>query len=429
MNKTLLALLLSGSIAFGAGCHAPDSASGIRQAAAPVYPQAAAFDDFESAYQNRTENEVSDSFLSGVRQFSADTASRLLNGSENACYSPASLYFALSLSAAGARGNTQTQLRRLLGAKDAASLTADCARLYRLLYTDNAIGTLKIANALWMTNAQNGQPVAFETAFCDTASRDFYASLYTADLTAPATRTAMANWVRDNTGGKITPEIQTDPDSLLFLMNAIYLKDEWIDRFDAAQNTVEPFHCADGTERNATFMHRTMLGGFIRGEGYTSASLGLKNCGGMTFVLPDKTTDLRSLLQADTLSEILSGGKESGRRCGHIYWMAPKFSYGTNLDLRAALQAAGVTDLFDASRADLSGATQQKPAFLAAVRQQTYSGIDENGVEAAAYTELGYASSSAMPEDEAYMTLDRPFLYILTAQNGTPLFIGVCAQI
>lgn len=418
MIREILSLALSALLPLGA---AATPSPEVVQAAAPAALEAPAFDDFDARYALRMQNPVSEEFLAAVDAFSAQTASGLLDGKENACYSPASLYFALALSAAGARGETQAQLLDVLGAPDADTLAAECASLYRLLYTDNEMGTLQISNALWM---QAGTP--FAPAFLQTASEDFYASLFTADLNAPATIAAMEAWVSEHTGGKIQPTIEPDPDTILYLMNTIYLKDEWTDLFDEAENTVGPFYRADGGAQDAAYMHRETLSSFVRGDGYLAAGLGLKNQGSVTFVLPDEGTALAALLTPARLAAILSGGTAEQQKYGRVSWSVPKFAYESKFDLKAMLQHCGVTDVFDEKRADLSGMTSMPDAFLSSAIQQTYIAVNEQGVEAAAYTELGYAGRG-MPMDEAEMNLNRPFLYILRAANGAPLFLGVCA--
>lgn len=420
MIRETLSLLLSAVLPLLSAPAAPPSS--VTQAAAPAALSAPAFDDFYAQRAIWDQNPVDETFLASIRGFSAQTTAGLLTGQENACYSPASLYFALSLSAAGAAGNTETQLLDLLSASDVDTLTQNCGNLYRVLYTDNEVGKMQIANALWMESGAE-----FTPAFLQTASEDFYASLYTADLDAPATVTAMEQWVADHTGGKIQPTIQPTPDTILYLMNTIYLTDQWTALFDADENTVEPFHCADGTTPDATYMHRKTLSSFVRGDGYLAAGLSLKSQGSVTFVLPDEGVAPADLLTPERLSAILAGGTEEQQKYGHVTWTVPKFSYDSKLDLKPMLQACGVTDLFDAERADLSDMTSLKPAFLSGASQQTYIGVNEQGVEAAAYTELSYAGSAA-PEDQADMRLDRPFLYIIKATNDTPLFIGVCAN-
>ena len=52
--------------------------------------------------------------------------------------------------------------------------------------------------------------------------------------------------------------------------------------------------------------------------------------------------------------------------------------------------------------------------------------IDEEGIEAAAYTILADAGA-APPRDtaEINMVLDRPFLFVIESRDGLPLFAGI----
>ncbi|MDD6888043.1 MAG: serpin family protein, partial [bacterium] len=52
-------------------------------------------------------------------------------------------------------------------------------------------------------------------------------------------------------------------------------------------------------------------------------------------------------------------------------------------------------------------------------------GIDEKGVEAAAFTRIDVSGAANVEPPHVEMTLDRPFLYAVTAANGALLFIGV----
>jgi serpin B len=55
--------------------------------------------------------------------------------------------------------------------------------------------------------------------------------------------------------------------------------------------------------------------------------------------------------------------------------------------------------------------------------------MDENGVEAAAYTIIEMETGSAAPpEEQIEMNLNRPFLFTITSREGAVLFIGVCGN-
>ena len=54
--------------------------------------------------------------------------------------------------------------------------------------------------------------------------------------------------------------------------------------------------------------------------------------------------------------------------------------------------------------------------------------VDEEGVTAAAYTVMAMSGSGMPPEDEMDFTVDRPFLFAITSDDGLPLFVGSVYQ-
>lgn len=134
----------------------------------------------------------------------------------------------------------------------------------------------------------------------------------------------------------------------------------------------------------------------------------------------DEGTNVQELMEnAEILKAVLEGNGESGM--GEVVWKVPKFSYGTKMDRGDSLKALGIRKAFEDG--DFSNMTSSQ-AFISSVRQETHVGMDENGVEAAAFTEIMYAGA-AMPVGRAEMLLDRPFLYVIK-NRGQILFIGVC---
>ena len=86
----------------------------------------------------------------------------------------------------------------------------------------------------------------------------------------------------------------------------------------------------------------------------------------------------------------------------------------------------GVRAAFDAQVADFTPLTDV-PAFLSNVRQAARVKVDEEGVEAAAFTEMSVCTSS-LPMGVVEMKLDRPFLFAIYDANGLPLFVGTVYQ-
>jgi len=167
-----------------------------------VYPEVYAFDDYETRMTIRDQNPVDDTFIEAINDFSYRTAAQLLSDDGlNKSYSPLSLYYALSLAASGAREDTAAELLDVLGVKDTETLTQQCGNLYRMLYYENEIGKLKIANSIWLDNDYLGQPVKFEDDFVKQAANDFYASSHHVDFAQADTGKQMAAWIAEQTQG------------------------------------------------------------------------------------------------------------------------------------------------------------------------------------------------------------------------------------
>ena len=310
MKKFLLALCAAVALLALAACD-NQTATADSLVRGVEYPEAVGFDDYDTKYAIREANQITDSFANAFDDFAYQTASSLLNDNAdtNVNYSPLSLYYALAVAASGAEGQTQQELLDLLGVADADTLAEQCGNLYRLLYTDNEVSQLKIATSLWLDNEVNGQEITFKDSFLDGATSNFYASAYSVDFAEQAAGEAMAAWVTENTNGTLTPQITTDAEQLLSILNTVYFYDQWIDRFDASETAADTFYLADSSSVECAFMNQTFASSsYVRGNNYTRSPLALKNSGSMIFVLPDEGVDVASLVSSpDVLQEVLTG--------------------------------------------------------------------------------------------------------------------------
>ena len=105
----------------------------------------------------------------------------------------------------------------------------------------------------------------------------------------------------------------------------------------------------------------------------------------------------------------------------------PKFESDYSNSLVDALKAMGVTDAFEAKKADFSGMGKLRngmPVFVSDVLHKTTICVTERGTRAAAVSAVEMAAGAALPERE--IVLDRPFVYMIV-DNATrlPIFLGV----
>lgn len=407
----------------------------VRETVYPAYPKEPRFEDYfdengegdwdayDAAYTEYREalqklgkfDAEPDS--AALMAFANRTLGRIFADSENRVYSPISLYAALSMLTEMTDGDTKQQVMDLLGAADSETLRQTVRDLWLSVYLDDGRSVCRLANGAFLReNAEVKQ------AAVDALSDWYYASTYRVPMGTAEADEAIASWLNQNTGGLLsqeTREIQTEIDDLLRLYNTIYYKSSWRDAFESSRTKQDTFTAADGSAQKVDFMHRTERGSYRKGDGYTAAPRSL-NYGRMVFVLPDEGVTPESLLQRDGFLAELTGDYNAAE----LVWSVPKFDVKSSTELNGVLQALGVTDAFDMAEADFTPLTDNG-AFLSSAMQAARVKIDEEGVEAAAYTELVCADSAMMEVPPTVeMELDRPFLFVIFDYNNVPLFVG-----
>ncbi|QSX06083.1 serpin family protein [Sedimentibacter sp. zth1] len=368
--------------------------------------------------------ESDDEFIKSANEFACKTAYEILTDNvknENINYSPISVYFALSLAATGANDSSKEELFDLLciNGKDKDYLSEECYKLFNSLYFDKGKSKLKIANSLWLKNG-----IEFKDEFIINAVEKFYASLFNIDFSSKKELKKMTEWVSDNTNNLLNPTFEPDKDKILSIINTIYFYDTWLEEFKKQDNTNEIFYLPSGEEKNCVFMNKSFSDHkYYIGENYISSSLDFENCGSIKFILPNENVEIADLLESnDILNNIMN--REFIDKAT-VNFKLPKFQIESKFDIKKTLQDMGVEKIFN--EADFSDMTD-KDIFISDINQGTYISLDEKGVEAAAYTEIGMKLTSVDDIKIIQMTLNRPFIYVLTAKNGTILFVGVCSD-
>ena len=407
----------------------------VKEAAYPAYPAEPRFEDYfdengegdwdayDAAYTEYREALQKLGKLDAepdggtVLAFAGRTLGKIFADSENRVYSPISLYVALSMLTEMTAGETKQQVMELLGAADSEMLRQQNKDLWIGVYTDDGRSVCRLANGAFLRENADVKQEAV-----DALADWYYASTYRVPMGTAEADEAIAGWLNQNTGGLLsqeTREIQTEVDNLLRLYNTIYYKSSWRDAFESSQTKQDTFTAANGAKQKTEFMHRTESGSYRKGEGYTAAPRSL-NDGRMVFVLPDEGVTPESLLQRQGFLTELTGDYNAAE----LVWSVPKFDVKSSTGLNEALRSLGVTDAFDGTKADFTPLTDNGAA-VDSVMQAARVKIDEDGVEAAAYTEI-VANDSAMMEipPTVEMELDRPFLFVIFDYNNVPLFVG-----
>jgi len=398
--------------------------------ATPTYPKKYSFNDYDADSKQRMENQgIDKTFLSNLTKFSYQSASVILakdDKKSNSLYSPVSLYMAMAMLTESAKGQTQSEILSALSMNSMDLVSKQTGKLFRSLYYDNEIGKLSLANSVWLN-----KNITFNKSFLQKLATNYYAQSFSADFGNENTAKQIAKWVQQNTGGKLggnPQDFATNPQQVMTLLNTVYFYDQWVDKFDASKTKKDTFHLADGGTVSNDFMNSEYSQhSFVKGNGFTSSILGLKNGNSMLFVLPDKGVSPYDLIADPQKMANAMDFNSKQVKIGKVTFKIPKFKFSSKMGLNDALETMGVKSAFAAQSADFSMIANTKPLYVEKVIQSATISIDEKGCEAAAYTQIIYCGAGAPLKkvEKADMILDRPFIFAILGTNDVPLFIGV----
>lgn len=370
-----------------------------------------------------------------IADFSGLVSGEILSGVDgtNRVWSPVNAYIALAMTAELTGSETQAQVLNILGASDTEELHSRISAVWEEIYEDNGKEISVLANSLWLDD-----DVEYVQEKMDSIAYDYYASVYQGDLGSDKTNTAMTNWMRNKTGGLLkdrTQKCQLEPkDQVLAIASTIYFQSKWADEFNASDNTHGVFHAVTG-DTEATFMNKKEYHmNYYWGEDYGAVQMFLENGSYMWFILPDEGKTVDDVLASDEYMEMITqahlhSDEKDNRKWMKVNLTVPQFDVSASTNLKDALQAAGLTNLFELYGNDFSPSIikaneNDDPVYLDSINQDTRVMIDEKGVVAASYIELDFGAGAAAPPNEIIdFVLDRPFVFAVT-KSQIPLFVG-----
>lgn len=415
------------------------TAYAIQEAAYPEmapYPneQSSSFDQQYEAWRTSVEaQQQAEGYADGLNDFWGSTIQQFLSGSEgeNKVYSPLNVYMALAMLAELTDGSSRQQILDLIGVDSIKALRIQANAIWNGQYRNDGATTSILANSLWLN-----ENISFIPQTMQRLADIYYASSYQGVMGSDELNKALQSWINEQTGGLLEHQMGNmtlDANTVLALASTIYYQAKWDSTFREDNTTPETFHTLSG-DLTCEFMHSSGIGTYYWSDQFGAVSKQLENDGGtMWFILPDEGVTVQELLEnPQTTAFLLPGGRWENSKRLIINLSLPKFDLSSQLDLRTGLQALGVTDVFDDKRSDFSPMTGDMEGIsLSQAKHGVRVAIDEEGVTAAAYTVMSMTGAAAPPENEINeinFTLNRPFLFAITSDDGLPLFVGSVYQ-
>lgn len=343
---------------------------------------------------------------------------------ENFMISPISLSEVLGMISTGAEGETRNELNKFLGFDD-ISQSEMCVAFKELnswLPSADKMTTLNLANSIWIDD-----DFSVLDTYKSTNQNYFDAETRVADLAAEKTKDEINSWCDKQTKGCIKKILDKPLDgSAMALINALYFKGEWTNKFETSETTKKPFTSANGNVSEVDMMHKYDDLKYIWREKFRMVELPYGNgnfC--MYVILPNEGVKLEecvaNLKYEDFRYFITRMLFES------IELSMPKMKLEYNIELNDILKDLGVKRIFSPFDAELHGISPDD-IYVSLVKQFSYINVDEAGSVAAAVTEADYVCADFgddVTPNYVEFNMNRPFVYIIRdTQTGAILFMG-----
>ncbi|KFO04593.1 Leukocyte elastase inhibitor [Balearica regulorum gibbericeps] len=366
------------------------------------------------------------------------------NPTGNVFFSPVSVSAALAMVLLGAKGNTEAQVLKV----------TNSLPLFQTLHFDKVEGIHSRFQTLTMDINRSNAPYLLRLANRLYGEKsysflpDFLTNtqkLYGADLAAvdflqgyDEARKEINQWVEEKTEGKIPDllsEGSVDNMTRLVLVNAIYFKGDWAEKFNEADTTDMPFRLNKNERKTVKMMYQKKKFRFGYIPEVKVRVLELPYDGrelSMIILLPDDieddSTGLQKLEKQLTLENLQEWTCPEHLYSTDVRVRLPKFKLEESYDLKSDLAAMGLLDVFDSGKSDLSGMSGARDLFLSKIVHKAFVEVNEEGTEAAAAgrpppATAGIAMLCMVMEED--FNADHPFLFFIR-HNPTQsiLFFG-----
>lgn len=392
----------------------------------PGNSDVAGFVEYNELDDSQSTQQGLENLVSGNNRFAFNLYNILerSNKSENIFFSPFSLHTALGMTYEGANGITAEEMENvLMYPNDDLERRGSFAKLFNELY-NNSIGNyqLNIANAIW-----SEETFPFKQSFFDVINSYYYGKTDTVDfLNNPEEQRLLINsWVENQTNNKIkdllAPKI-INSDTKMVLVNAIYFKGDWKNKFDVENTKKEEFRINENDRVNVDMMHLNEEFNYFEKDGIKYLELPYKGENLSMFIILPEEFDF----DLPSYDEIVEA--QSNMRKSEVDVKLPKFKFEEKYELNDILKYMGIKTAFIGS-ADFSNMYDAEAfdsnniLYISKVVQKAFIEVNEEGSEAAAATAVIIQKQNAMMPN--YFVADQPFaFFIQDLETKEILFMG-----
>ena len=347
---------------------------------------------------------------------------RQVSSEKSEIVSPISITYALGMLNNGAAGETQAQINKVLGfsTTDADGINEFCKKMLAEAPKLDKQTKVMIANNIYF-NSDKGYEL--KPDFVSKAKLYYEADVENRSFTDGQTMNAINQWANDHTEkmiNKVLDESSFDPDAVSYLLNAIYFKGSWSEKFETSATTDETFH-GYTAEKTVPMMYQNNTFKYTETDDCQALRLSYGNKAySMTILLPKEGKNIGDVLTTLTA------------KTWNTYQMMddaivdvklPRFESKSDIRLNKIMATLGMPNAFNANLAEFPNFCSADDTYIGLMKQVAKINLNEEGTEAAAVTVIGLKNEAATAP--IFFNATRPFLYVISEQStGAIFFIG-----
>jgi serpin B len=365
--------------------------------------------------------------VKGNNAFALELYHRLDEREGNLIFSPLSIYTALGMTYAGARGPTESEMAKALQfslpQRELHPAFHEVLDRFDNIHQWDGID-LSVANSLWPREG-----FRLTDTFLGVIHTNYDAGSHPLNFADAAAAARQINeWVERKTNGKISDVIgagQITSDTRLLLCSAIYFDGKWQTQFDPKNTALAKFEISPYKSESVPTMYQ--LSPFrmtmVDSGDITIQLLDLPYTGedlSMVLLLPldDTLSVLEAKLTLVNLDAWLEKLDQTEPQKTEVF--LPRFVFHHKFDLVSELKSIGISSAFNMD-ADLSGMDGTTNLFIADVVHMAVIDCNEAGTQASAATWVKTNRKSLPPS----FCANHPFIFLIRDNSmGCILFMG-----
>ncbi|MBR5169828.1 MAG: TonB family protein [Muribaculaceae bacterium] len=341
--------------------------------------------------------------------------------------SPISVGYMLGMLNDGAEGDTQRQITDVLGLDvSAQEINQHFKKIMDEASSVDSTVTIKIANSININSARGYRLIP---KYKENMQKFYDAQIDAFPFTDDRNVDIINNWCNTHTDGMIPKILDSlDPYAAMYLLNAVFFKASWTDKFDPNNTRNRIFTKQDGTILEHKMMHVAIKAAY--GSNNLCKMLRLPYGNGsysMYVLLPHEGKTVGDIIQSLSAQQ-LEQQRTQEMTIHNVDIMMPRFTTESEIKLEQVLSSMGMPLAFHYLAAQFSKMIEDEELWVSIMMQKAKIEVNEKGTKATAVTIAKGVTKSLSGDNrprhvEFHAT--RPFVYyIVDSSTGTIYFMG-----